>query len=160
MHYLITGANGFVMSVLAARILDAEPDAQVTAIDLHDPDQAALDNLGPQAQRAHFRAVDVTDADAVAQAVREASPDAIVHGATVTHDARSEVENPARFKAASNSLPRRPASAVASSASASMPRSARMAPRSSTMASARAITPPQTPEPAPKGTTGTRSREA
>ncbi|MCO7272222.1 NAD-dependent epimerase/dehydratase family protein [Cellulosimicrobium cellulans] len=97
MHYLITGANGFVMSVLAVRILDAEPDAQVTGIDLHDPDQAALDNLGPLAQRAHFRAVDVTDGDAVAQAVREASPDAIVHGATVTHDARSEVENPARF---------------------------------------------------------------
>ena len=98
MHHLITGANGFVMSVLAARILDTDPEARITAIDLRLPDESVLRHLGgAAAERTRFLAVDVTDAEAVSHAVAEARPDTVVHGATVTHDARSEVEAPARF---------------------------------------------------------------
>ncbi|MEU4361322.1 NAD-dependent epimerase/dehydratase family protein [Promicromonospora sp. NPDC023987] len=52
--------------------------------------------LGPSAERVRFLAADVTDAESIRQAMDEARPDAVVHGATVTHDARSELEHPGR----------------------------------------------------------------
>ncbi|MFA3877748.1 NAD-dependent epimerase/dehydratase family protein [Streptomyces sp. MMCC 100] len=97
MRYLVTGARGFVMSVLAGRLLSAEPDAVVTALDLHAPDEVFTAYLAGHEDRVRHVRADVADARAVADAVAASTPDVIVHGATVTHDAATELRDPARF---------------------------------------------------------------
>ncbi|MDJ1136798.1 NAD-dependent epimerase/dehydratase family protein [Streptomyces iconiensis] len=97
MHYLVTGARGFVMSVLVKQLLTAEPDATVTAVDLHPPDDVLTAFLAGHEDRVRCLQADVTDGEAVQDTVTEAAPDAVVHGATVTHDASSEHNDPERF---------------------------------------------------------------
>jgi nucleoside-diphosphate-sugar epimerase len=97
MRYLVTGARGFVMSVLVEEFLSAEPDAVVTALDLHAPDDVFTAYLAGHADRVRYVRADVADAEAVADAVAASAPDVIVHGATVTHDAAAELCDPARF---------------------------------------------------------------
>ncbi|NEC14137.1 NAD(P)-dependent oxidoreductase [Streptomyces sp. SID8014] len=97
MRYLVTGARGFVMSVLVERLLTAEPDAVVTTVDLHAPDHLLTTHLaGHEGRVQHVRA-DVGDSSAVAEVIAESDPEVIVHGATVTHDAASERLDPGRF---------------------------------------------------------------
>ncbi|MGC5362949.1 NAD-dependent epimerase/dehydratase family protein [Streptomyces sp. DT24] len=97
MHYLVTGARGFVMSVLVKELLTAEPDATVTAVDLHAPDDVLTSYLGADEGRVRFVRADVTDAGAMADTIRARTPDVIIHGATVTHDASTERRDPERF---------------------------------------------------------------
>lgn len=97
MRCLVTGARGFVMSVLVQELLSAEPDALVTALDLHDPDDAFAAYLAGHGDRVRHLRADVADPEAVAEAVATSAPDVIVHGATVTHDAATELSDPARF---------------------------------------------------------------
>ncbi|CAL9330969.1 NAD-dependent epimerase/dehydratase family protein [Streptomyces sp. enrichment culture] len=97
MRYLVTGARGFVMSVLVQHLLTTEPDATVTAVDLHGADDVLTRYLGGHGQRVRHVRADVTDAAAVSAAVTAAAPDVIVHGATVTHDATTERQDPGRF---------------------------------------------------------------
>jgi nucleoside-diphosphate-sugar epimerase len=95
-HYVITGAGGFVMSVLTRHLLATHADLTVTALDRDEPDEFTRAHLTDFADRVTFARADVTDATALTELVGT-STDAIVHGATVTHDAGSERRNPARF---------------------------------------------------------------
>ncbi|MGY1433689.1 NAD-dependent epimerase/dehydratase family protein [Streptomyces reniochalinae] len=97
MHYLVTGARGFVMSVLVKELLTADPDAFVTALDLHEADDVLTRHLGGYAERVSYVRTDVTDSAAVTDTVAAGAPDVIVHGATVTHDAQTERRDPERF---------------------------------------------------------------
>ncbi|UNS95215.1 NAD(P)-dependent oxidoreductase [Streptomyces tubbatahanensis] len=97
MRYLVTGARGFVMSVLVRELLTADPDAFVTALDLHEPDEVLTRYLGEHGERVRYLRTDVADSAAVTDAVAAGAPDVIVHGATVTHDALTERRDPARF---------------------------------------------------------------
>lgn len=97
MRYLVTGARGFVMSVLIREFLTADPEGSLVAIDREGPGCAWTDYLDDVAARVRFDRVDVTDADAVTGVIEECAPGVVVHGATVTHDAVSEVADPARY---------------------------------------------------------------
>ncbi|GAA3738907.1 dTDP-glucose 4,6-dehydratase/UDP-glucose 4-epimerase/GDP-4-dehydro-6-deoxy-D-mannose reductase [Spinactinospora alkalitolerans] len=97
MHYLVTGARGFVMSVLVKEILTIEPDAVVTAVDLHAPDDMLTSFLAGHEGRVQYVQADVTDSGTVTDTLARATPDVIVHGATVTHDAQAEHRDPKRF---------------------------------------------------------------
>ncbi|MER5996012.1 NAD-dependent epimerase/dehydratase family protein [Streptomyces viridosporus] len=97
MHYLVTGARGFVMSVLVKELLTAEPDAVVTAVDLHAPDDVLTSHLGGHEGRVRFVQTDVTNAGTVTDTITRSAPDVIVHGATVTHDPSTEHRDPERF---------------------------------------------------------------
>ncbi|REE75465.1 dTDP-glucose 4,6-dehydratase [Rhodococcus wratislaviensis] len=96
MKYLITGANGFVMSVFARHILEHEPDARICALDLNTPDDITLDYLGDTG-RVEFHSVDVRDAGTMRAVLSEFAPEVVVHGATVTHVPRWEHDDPTRF---------------------------------------------------------------
>ncbi|MFJ2228796.1 NAD-dependent epimerase/dehydratase family protein [Streptomyces halstedii] len=97
MRYLVTGARGFVMSVLVERLLTAEPDAVVTAVDLHAPDDVLTASLAGHEGRVHHVRADVTDSAAMTDLLARSAPDVVVHGATVTHDPASEHHDPGRF---------------------------------------------------------------
>lgn len=96
MQVFITGARGFVMSVTLQRLL-ADPDVRVVAADLAAPDDVLRDALADVAGRVDFLTLDVRDANAVDAAVRDAAPDVIVHGATVTQVPAWEREKPAWY---------------------------------------------------------------
>lgn len=96
MHYLVTGARGFVMSVLMKELLD-DPTTTITAVDLHAPDTPLLNYLGDTGDRTRFAQCDVSDTKAVSDLLATAAPDVVVHGATVTHDAATERRDPSRF---------------------------------------------------------------
>lgn len=96
MHYLVTGARGFVMSVLIKELLD-DPATTITAVDLHAPDTLLLNYLGDTGDRIRFAQCDVSDTKAVIDLLAAAAPDVVVHGATVTHDAATERRDPSRF---------------------------------------------------------------
>jgi dTDP-glucose 4,6-dehydratase/UDP-glucose 4-epimerase/GDP-4-dehydro-6-deoxy-D-mannose reductase len=96
MHYLVTGARGFVMSVLMKELL-VDPDTTIAAVDLHAPDAALLNYLGDTGDRIHFAQCDVSDTKAISDLLATAAPDVVVHGATVTHDAVTEHRDPSRF---------------------------------------------------------------
>ncbi|WP_019544409.1 NAD-dependent epimerase/dehydratase family protein [Streptomyces sulphureus] len=97
MHYLVTGAGGFVMSVLVKQLLATEPDAVVTAVDLHPPDEVLTGFLAGHEERVHYARADVADSATLSETLTKAAPDVVVHGATVTHDATTEYRDPARF---------------------------------------------------------------
>jgi UDP-glucose 4-epimerase len=91
---LLTGAAGFVMANAVARA--GAGGAEVVALDLGDPQPAALVRLGDGAGRVRWRHGDVSDRAAMAALVAEEAPDAIVHGAALTPDADDERVGPAR----------------------------------------------------------------
>jgi len=74
---VITGATGFLGGAVARRLRDTQPDAHVLALGRDRARGAAL-----QAERIEFRALDLTDASAVGDALREA--DAVVHAAALS----------------------------------------------------------------------------
>ncbi|MCM3659783.1 NAD(P)-dependent oxidoreductase [Georgenia satyanarayanai] len=97
MTVFITGARGFVMSVLMRRLLESDPDCRIVAADITEPDDLLIRSLGEGAGRVEFRMLDVRDGHAVSEAISAAAPDVVVHGATVTHVPEWEVADPARF---------------------------------------------------------------
>jgi UDP-glucuronate 4-epimerase len=82
MTILLTGATGFVMANLGRHL--AEHGHDVLAADLVSPDAALQDYLGRLPGRVTFRAVDVTDGDALRALIRESRPERLVHGAAIT----------------------------------------------------------------------------
>jgi nucleoside-diphosphate-sugar epimerase len=84
MTLLITGATGFVMSVLARHVLEADPAARVVALDAAPPDAAAQRYFAPVADRLRLLTADVTLPETWQDAVREEAITAVVHGATIT----------------------------------------------------------------------------
>ncbi len=106
MTLLVTGATGFVMSVMARHWLEADPAARVVALDIAASDAAARRYFAPVADRLTMVTADVTRPDAVAAALAGHAITRIVHGATVTPLSRGtaaealrepEAEAPARI---------------------------------------------------------------
>lgn len=106
MTLLVTGATGFVMSVMARHWLESDPAARVVALDVAAPDDAARRYFAPVANRLTVVTADVTRPDALTAALAGHGITRVVHGATVTPLSRGtavearrepEAEAPARI---------------------------------------------------------------
>jgi UDP-glucose 4-epimerase len=106
MTLLVTGATGFVMSVLGRHWLDADPNERLVVLDAAAPDAAALRYFAPVTDRLDVVVADVTRPDAWRAALAGRGITHIVHGATVTPLSRGtaaeatrepEAENPGRI---------------------------------------------------------------
>jgi UDP-glucose 4-epimerase len=105
MTWLVTGATGFVMSVLGRHWLDANPNERLVVLDTAAPDAAALRYFSPVTNRLDIVVADVTRPDTWIAALGKGITH-IVHGATVTPLSRGtaaeatrepEAENPGRI---------------------------------------------------------------
>jgi UDP-glucose 4-epimerase len=106
MTLLVTGATGFVMSVLGRHWLDAFPGERLVVLDAAAPDAAAVRYFAPVADRLDVVVADVTRPDYWRAALGGADITHIVHGATITPLSRGtvleaqrepEAENPGRI---------------------------------------------------------------
>lgn len=106
MTLLVTGATGFVMSVLARQWLDADPAEHVVVLDAAPLDAAARRYFAPVSERLHVVVADVTQPHAWRDALCGSGITRIVHGATITPISRGtvaearrepEAEDPARI---------------------------------------------------------------
>jgi UDP-glucose 4-epimerase len=106
MTLLVTGATGFVMSVLARHWLEAHPAEHVLVLDAAPLDAAAQRFFAPVADRLTVLIGDVTKPETWQHALGQHTISYIVHGATVTPISRGsvaeakhepEAENPARI---------------------------------------------------------------
>ena len=105
MTLLVTGATGFVMSVLGRHWLDANPGERLVVLDAAAPDAAALRYFAPVAGRLEVVIADVARPDTWKHAL-DRDITHIVHGATVTPLSRGtaaeskrepEAEDPGRI---------------------------------------------------------------
>jgi UDP-glucose 4-epimerase len=105
MTLLVTGATGFVMSVLGRHWLDAHPQERLVILDAAAPDAAARRYFASVANRLEVVVADVTQPDAWRPRLA-GDITHIVHGATVTPLSRGtaaeakrepEAENPGRI---------------------------------------------------------------
>ncbi len=106
MTLLVTGATGFVMSVLGREWLEADPAARLVILDSAPLDAAALSYFAPVMSRTTVVVADVTRPQTWQGALAGSDIRYIVHGATVTPLSRGtaaeakrepEAENPARI---------------------------------------------------------------
>jgi UDP-glucose 4-epimerase len=106
MTLLVTGATGFVMSVLGRYWLDAFPSERLVVLDAAAPDAAALRYFASVADRLDVVVADVTQPDTWRAALGAGNITHIVHGATITPLSRGtlseakrepEAENPGRI---------------------------------------------------------------
>ena len=106
MAVLVTGATGFVMSVLARQWLEEEPNLRLIALDTAPLDAAAQRSFAPIADRLEVVVADVTRPESWAEHLDTAGITHVVHGATVTPLARGtaadtgrepEADDPARI---------------------------------------------------------------
>src|SRR5215469_2240818 len=106
MKLLVTGATGFVMSVLARHWLESDPAARLVVLDASPFDATAERYFAPFTKRLSVVVADVTRPDTWRAALAEHEITHIVHGATVTPISRGtvaearrepEAENPARI---------------------------------------------------------------
>jgi UDP-glucose 4-epimerase len=106
MHLLITGATGFVMSVLAREWLAAHPEARLLVFDVAPLDAAAQRYFAPVAKRLDVLVADVTQPQSWRDALERHAITHVVHGATITPISRGsvaesrrepEAEQPARI---------------------------------------------------------------
>jgi UDP-glucose 4-epimerase len=103
---LVTGATGFVMSVLGHYWLSTHPQARLVVLDAAAPDAAARSYFAAFADRLSVVTADVTQPDTWRDALARHAITHIVHGATITPISRGsaaearrepEAENPARI---------------------------------------------------------------
>jgi UDP-glucose 4-epimerase len=103
---LVTGAAGFVMSVLGHYWLTANPDAHLVVLDAAPPDAAAQQYFAAFAKRLTVHVGDVTQPGSWRPALARHAITHIVHGATITPISRGsaaearrepEAENPGRI---------------------------------------------------------------
>ncbi|MBV9911773.1 MAG: NAD(P)-dependent oxidoreductase [Sinobacteraceae bacterium] len=106
MTLLVTGGNGFVMSVLARHWLESEPQQRVVILDAAPADAAALRYFAPVADRLSVVVADVTRPHTWRAELASRNISRIVHGATITPISRGtvraahrepEAENPERI---------------------------------------------------------------
>jgi UDP-glucose 4-epimerase len=102
MTLLITGATGFVMSVLARHWLDADRGSRLVILDSAPPDAAATRYFEPVADRICVVTADVTDTRKWRAAIAGQDITHIVHGATVTPLSRGTVAEAKREPEAEN----------------------------------------------------------
>jgi UDP-glucose 4-epimerase len=105
-NLLVTGANGFVMSVLARNWLETDPRARLVILDSSAWDDAAKRYFAPVADRLAVIVADITEPDSWREALSQHDITHVVHGATITPISRGtvqeaqrepEAENPARI---------------------------------------------------------------
>jgi UDP-glucose 4-epimerase len=96
MTLLVTGATGFVMSVLVRHWLEAHPAERLVALDAAPMDEAAQRYFAPVADRLTTVIADVTQPDSWRPALDAHTITYIVHGATVTPIARGTVADAKR----------------------------------------------------------------
>jgi UDP-glucose 4-epimerase len=96
MTLLVTGATGFVMSVLGRYWLDVHPEERLVVLDAAAPDAAAQRYFASVADRLQIVVADVTRPDAWRPALRGHGITHIVHGATVTPLSRGTAAEAAR----------------------------------------------------------------
>ena len=106
MALLVTGATGFVMSVLGRHWLDADPATRLVVLDAAPLDAVALRYFAPVTERLTVIVADVTRPETWRAALAGCDVTHIVHGATITPLSRGtaaeakrepEAENPARI---------------------------------------------------------------
>jgi UDP-glucose 4-epimerase len=106
MQLLVTGATGFVMSVLGREWLEAHPQARLAVLDVAPLDEAARRYFAPVAQRLDVLVADITQPDTWRPALEQLAITHVVHGATITPLSRGtlaeaqrepEAEQPARI---------------------------------------------------------------
>src|SRR5271167_1701449 len=106
MTLLVTGATGFVMSVMVRHWLEADRGARAIALDMAPLDDAARRYFAPIADRLDIVSADVTKPDQWGPLLSGRGVTHIVHGATVTPLSRGtaaeakrepEAENPGRI---------------------------------------------------------------
>jgi UDP-glucose 4-epimerase len=106
MTLMVTGATGFVMSVLARQWLEADPNERAVILDAAAPDAAAVRYFASVAGRLDVVVADVTEPGTWRDALAGRDITHIVHGATVTPLSRGtaaeakrepEAENPGRI---------------------------------------------------------------
>jgi len=106
MTLLVTGATGFVMSVLSRSWLQADADARLVALDASPFDAAAERYFAPVRERMSLVIADVTRPESWHAALARHAITHIVHGATITPISRGtasearrepEAETPARI---------------------------------------------------------------
>jgi UDP-glucose 4-epimerase len=106
MTLLVTGATGFVMSVLARHWLETDPAARLVVLDAAPLDAAAERYFAPFTKRLSVVVADITRPDSWRPALAGHEVTHIVHGATLTPLSRGtvaearrepEAENPARI---------------------------------------------------------------
>ena len=106
MHLLVTGATGFVMSVLGREWLAAHSEAYLTVLDVAPLDEAAHLYFEPVAQRLDVIVADLTRPESWRAALEARPITHVVHGATITPISRGsaaqerrepEAEQPARI---------------------------------------------------------------
>jgi UDP-glucose 4-epimerase len=106
MTLLVTGASGFVMSVLARHWLESDPAARLVVLDAAPLDAVAERYFAPFMQRLSVLVADVTRPETWQPALARHSVTHIVHGATITPLSRGtaaeakrepEADNPARI---------------------------------------------------------------
>ena len=106
MTLLVTGATGFVMSVLGRHWLEADPRARLVVLDASPLDAAAQRYFAPFTERLAVVVADVTEPATWRPALARHAVTHIVHGATITPISRGtataakrepEAENPDRI---------------------------------------------------------------
>src|SRR5579862_8583591 len=93
---LVTGATGFVMSVLARHWLEANPKARLVALDAAPLDAAARRYFAPVRDRLTVVVADVMQPQSWHTALARHSITHVVHGATITPIARGTVADSTR----------------------------------------------------------------
>ncbi|MEP6884924.1 MAG: NAD(P)-dependent oxidoreductase [Gammaproteobacteria bacterium] len=102
MTLLVTGATGFVMSVLGRSWLDAYPDERLVVLDAAAPDRAAVRYFASVRRRLDIVVADVTRPESWAPALDGVDITHIVHGATVTPLSRGTAAEAKREPEAEN----------------------------------------------------------
>ena len=84
MTLLVTGATGFVMSVLARRWLESNPSARLVVLDSASLDDAARRYFAPVEERINLIVADVSRPETWISQISGLEITRIVHGATIT----------------------------------------------------------------------------
>lgn len=96
MTLLVTGATGFVMSVVGRHWLDSDPDARLVVLDSSPLDAAAQRYFAPVMKRMAVVTADVTRPETWRGALAGHGINHVVHGATVTPISRGNVSEARR----------------------------------------------------------------
>src|ERR1700712_5205651 len=102
MALLITGATGFVMSVLARQWLEADPMERAVVLDSAPLDDAAQRYFAPVLDRLTVVTADVTRPQTWHEALAGRGITRIVHGATITPISRGTAAEAKREPEAEN----------------------------------------------------------
>jgi UDP-glucose 4-epimerase len=102
MTLLVTGATGFVMSVLGRHWLELHPGARLVALDTAPLDAAARRYFAPVMDRLTVVVADVTHPQTWVAALARHAITHIVHGATITPISRGTIAEAAREPEAGN----------------------------------------------------------